>query len=192
MQETAYILKSATQNSLLILDEIGRGTSTFDGVSIAWSILEYISKELNCKTLFATHYHELIELADTLENCENLSVRVEDDGVSSPVFLHKIATGAVDKSYGIHVAEMAGMPSSILTRAIELLAEFESEKEIYNGRIESSTFEASTIIVQPSLVFEDRTHLGLQLKEELDKIDVNQLTPLEALQKLYELKKSID
>jgi DNA mismatch repair protein MutS len=125
MTETANILNNATPKSLVILDEIGRGTSTYDGVSLAWAITEHLHDAIGCRTLFATHYHELAQLADKLAGLRNYNVQVKewDDEI---VFLHKIAAGAADKSYGIQVARLAGIPLEVVRRAREVLGELES------------------------------------------------------------------
>ena len=125
MTEAANILNNATQHSLVILDEIGRGTSTYDGVSLAWAITEYLHDDVGCRALFATHYHELAELAEKLPALRNYNVLVQEDK-EGIVFLHKIAPGSTDKSYGIHVARLAGVPEPVLERAREVLAELES------------------------------------------------------------------
>src|SRR5262249_41658103 len=125
MTEAANILNNATARSLVILDEIGRGTSTYDGVSLAWGITEYLHDNLGCRTLFATHYHELAQLAERLPALRNYNVLVHEapDGI---IFLHKVAAGSADKSYGIHVAQRAGVPAEVLARAREVLAELEA------------------------------------------------------------------
>jgi DNA mismatch repair protein MutS len=127
MTETARILNTATARSLVVLDEIGRGTSTYDGLSLAWAVVEHLHDAIGCRTLFATHYHELTQLEDQLDGVANLNVTVQEweGGV---VFLHKIAPGAADKSYGIHVAELAGVPRSVNARAAEILAELETPR----------------------------------------------------------------
>src|SRR5205807_8488898 len=124
MTDAANILYNATERSLVSLDEIGRGTSTYDGVSLAWAITEYLHDEIGCRALFATHYHELAELAQKLPALRNYNVLVQEyqDEI---IFLHKISPGSADKSYGIHVARLAGMPQSVLQRAREVLAELE-------------------------------------------------------------------
>jgi DNA mismatch repair protein MutS len=133
MQEAANILNNATAHSLIVLDEIGRGTSTFDGISIAWAVAEYLhnTPQVKAKTLFATHYHELTDLAITLKGVKNYTVQVREHG-DGIVFLRKIVPGAADKSYGIHVARLAGMPSEVVERAREILANLE-EGEIEAG-----------------------------------------------------------
>jgi DNA mismatch repair protein MutS len=129
MQEAANILNNATAKSFIVLDELGRGTSTFDGVSIAWAIVEYIYKNIKAKTLFATHYHELIDLVDKLDKAKNYCVTVKetDTGV---IFLRKVIPGGIDRSYGIEVAKLAGLPKPLTDRAYEILKELESELKI--------------------------------------------------------------
>lgn len=183
MEETAYILRQASENSLLILDEIGRGTSTYDGVSLAWAILEYLHNEIKPRTLFATHYHELIELTQSLESADNLSVSVEDDGVSTPVFLHKIRAGAVDKSYGVHVATMAGIPKGVVNRANELLGDLEGK---------TVSRQHQPLVRYQESLFDNTDKKAIELKEKIAALDLNNLTPLEALQKLAEIKGSIE
>lgn len=128
MSEVSHILKNATDKSLVILDEIGRGTSTYDGISLAWSIVEYIEKHIKCKTLFATHYHELTELENEFKEVKNYSIAVKDDG-ENIIFLRKIIDQAADKSYGIYVAKLAKLPDEVITRSSELLKDL--EKIIY-------------------------------------------------------------
>ena len=131
MQEAANILNNATARSLIVLDEIGRGTSTFDGISIAWSVVEHLHNTPSCKarTLFATHYHELTDLASSLNGVKNYTVQVREQG-DSVVFLRRIVPGAADKSYGIHVARLAGMPASVIDRAQVILAGLEGQKAV--------------------------------------------------------------
>jgi DNA mismatch repair protein MutS len=129
MNETASILHNASSKSLIILDEIGRGTSTFDGVSIAWSVAEHIATSVKAKTLFATHYHVMNKLADSYANVSNYTVAVKEDG-HDVIFLHKIIKGSTDKSYGIHVARLAGLPANVISRALELQKKFESEDKM--------------------------------------------------------------
>ena len=131
MSEVSHILKNATDKSLVILDEIGRGTSTYDGISLAWSIVEYIEKHIKCKTLFATHYHELTELENEFKEVKNYSIAVKDDG-ENIIFLRKIIDQAADKSYGIYVAKLAKLPDEVITRSSELLKDLE-KNHIYNG-----------------------------------------------------------
>ena len=173
MTETARILNTATRRSLIILDEIGRGTSTYDGVSLAWSIVEFIHERLQARTLFATHYHELTDLSSTLERLANLNVSVKEweDNV---VFLHKIVEGSADKSYGIHVAKLAGVPRSVNERATEILGQLEASHG--GGKISiPSSSKASDM--QMSL-FGGQDH---PLLEDIKETDLNSLTPLEAM-----------
>ncbi len=175
MVETANILHNATPRSLLILDEIGRGTSTYDGVSIAWAVVEYIHNHpsVRAKSLFATHYHELTQLANLLPGVKNYNVAVtEADG--QVVFLHKIIAGGADKSYGIHVAQLAGLPKPVILRANEIMTELEKT----SGRtVRINDFEPQQIALFPETN---------PLLEEIHNIDMNSLSPIEALNKLYE------
>jgi DNA mismatch repair protein MutS len=175
MVETANILHHATSRSLLILDEIGRGTSTYDGVSIAWAVIEFVHNHphLRAKTLFATHYHELTQLAELLPGIRNYNVAVsEADG--KVVFLHKIVPGGADRSYGIHVAQLAGLPSPVIQRAREIMAELEKT----SGRAVRIDPHAA----QQAMLFPETS----PLLEELKEVDVNALSPIEALNKLFE------
>jgi len=178
MVEAANILHHATARSLLILDEIGRGTSTYDGVSIAWAVIEYIHNHphLRAKTLFATHYHELTQLAELLPGIRNYNVAVsEADG--KVVFLHKIIPGGADRSYGIHVAQLAGLPAPVIQRASEIMAELEKT----TGRAVKIDPHAA----QQAMLFPETS----PLLEELKEMDVNSLSPIEALNKLFEWQK---
>jgi DNA mismatch repair protein MutS len=178
MIETANILHHATPRSLLILDEIGRGTSTYDGVSIAWAIVEYIHNHphLRAKTLFATHYHELTQLAELLPGVRNYNVAVsEADG--RVVFLHKIVPGGADRSYGIHVGQLAGLPKPVVVRAGEILEQLEAS---------SGKAVRFNPVVPHQLALFPETNPFL---DELDKLDINTLSPIEALNKLYEWQK---
>ncbi len=181
MVETANILNNATNRSLLILDEIGRGTSTYDGLSLAWAIIEYVHNHprLKAKTLFATHYHELIDLSNMLPGVSNYNVAVSEEG-DDVVFLHRIVAGGADKSYGIHVAKLAGLPKPLIQRAEEIL-----------DKLETSGGSATP---PPAEVFERPQQMALfpqtnPLLDELGALDVNTLTPLDALTKLYEWQK---
>ena len=175
MVETANILHHATRRSLLILDEVGRGTSTYDGVSIAWAVVEYLHNhpKLRARTLFATHYHELTRLAETLPGVRNYNVAVSEEG-GRVVFLHKIVPGGADRSYGIHVAELAGLPRPVINRAQEILSQLESD---------SRQLRASERVSTRQLALFPETN---PLVEELKGLDVTSLTPLEALNKLFE------
>ncbi len=179
MVETANILNNATPRSLLILDEIGRGTSTYDGISIAWAVVEYLHNhpERRARTLFATHYHELIELADRLPGVQNVNLAVAEEG-GQVVFLHKVVPGGADRSYGIHVAQLAGVPRPVIHRAQELLEGLESGK-----------FRPGTPAPRPyqPVLFADEH----PVVEELRRLDISQMTPLEAINKLYELQQKV-
>ena len=175
MVETANILHNATQRSLLILDEIGRGTSTYDGVSIAWATVEYIHNhpQLRSKTLFATHYHELTQLAELLPGVRNYNVAVsEADG--NVVFLHKVVPGGADRSYGIHVAHLAGLPNPVVQRAGEILKQLEASS--------GKAVRIDPNMPQQLALFPETN----PLLDELENLDVNSLSPIEALNKLYE------
>ncbi len=178
MVEAANILHHATQRSLIIFDELGRGTSTYDGLSIAWAVIEYIHNhpQLRAKTLFATHYHELTELAERLPHVVNYNVAVAEEG-DTVVFLHRIAPGPADKSYGIHVAQMAGLPRPVVHRAEEILQELEKQ-----GSVSPLGVEQGAEAIQLTL-FGGPNPVG----EALKQLDINALSPLEALNKLYEL-----
>jgi DNA mismatch repair protein MutS len=175
MVEAANILHHATSKSLLILDEIGRGTSTYDGLSIAWSVVEYIHNhpKLRSRTLFATHYHELTQLSDILPGVRNYNVAVSEEG-GDVVFLHIIVPGGADKSYGIHVGELAGLPRSVINRAQEILALLESEARDLKNRQE---FDVRQLTFLPTTT---------PLLEEIKSLEIDALAPLDALNKLYE------
>ena len=187
MVETANILINATPRSLIILDEIGRGTSTYDGLSIARAVAEYIHSYpgLGAKTLFATHYHELVELAGFLPRVKNFNVAVSEEG-GEVTFLYKIVPGGVDKSYGIHVAKLAGLPKSVVHRAREVLEELEEDSRTASARRSLKGRRRRKEAVPEQLPL-----LGQKspLIEELEKLDIDSLTPLEAITKLYELQK---
>ncbi|MCI0532164.1 MAG: DNA mismatch repair protein MutS [candidate division Zixibacteria bacterium] len=183
MNETANILNNATPRSLILLDEVGRGTSTFDGLSIAWAVTEFIhnNPRLSARTLFATHYHELTRLAEFLPKVKNYNVAVKE-WQDEIIFLHKIVPGGCDDSYGIQVAKLAGIPVEVLKRASQILFELEQGevkvKTSASGRLEAGKYQASLFEPQPS-----------PLETELGKIDPEKLSPLEALNKLAEWKK---
>ncbi|MBI4288661.1 MAG: DNA mismatch repair protein MutS [Chloroflexi bacterium] len=192
MTETANILNNATSRSLIILDEIGRGTSTYDGISIARAVAEYIHNhpKLGAKTLFATHYHELVDLAAFLPRVKNFNVGVVEEG-GKVVFLRKIVPGGADKSYGIHVAQLAGLPRAVIHRAQEILSELESGQvrgasAVHRvGRVERVGRKAP---VEQLPLLPARS----QVEDELARLDIDSLTPLEALTRLYELKKKAE
>ena len=180
MEETANILNHATPRSLVILDEIGRGTSTYDGISIAQAVAEYIHNypKLGAKTLFATHYYELVELANILPRVKNFNVAVAEEG-GKVVFLRKIIPGGADKSYGIHVAQLAGLPRSVIHRAQEVLVELESDRgrKGVPERMHKPQPQQLPLFSPPSPIL-----------DQLLELDIDSMTPLEALNKLYELK----
>ncbi|BBB48403.1 DNA mismatch repair protein MutS [Pelolinea submarina] len=182
MIETANILHNATDKSLLILDEIGRGTSTYDGLSIAWAVLEYIHNHprLKSRTLFATHYHELTQLPDVLPNIKNYNVAVSEVD-NQVIFLHKIVPGGADRSYGIHVAQLAGIPGPVITRANEILAQLEGQSRQLELKDEASHPTQMALFTQDSPVLKD-----------IKKLDPNSLSPIEALNKIYQWKKDLD
>jgi DNA mismatch repair protein MutS len=182
MVETASILSQSSSRSLLILDEVGRGTSTYDGLAIARAVVEYIhnNPKIRAKTLFATHYHELTELARYLPHVANYNVAVTEEG-SKVIFLHKIVPGGADRSYGIHVAQIAGIPKAVISRANEILEELEGNADFRERR---ERIHDSFSGVQLSFLGPE-TH---PLIEEIKALDVDSLSPLEALNKLYELR----
>ncbi|MDF2676683.1 MAG: mismatch repair protein MutS [Bacillota bacterium] len=189
MSEVSNILKNATENSLLILDEIGRGTSTYDGLSIAWSVVEYITKNIKAKTLFATHYHELSELESKLKSVKNYRILIKetDDKI---IFLRKIAEGSIDKSYGIQVANLAGLPNEVVKRANEILKMLDDsdinkpfakrKKERINDNFQVSLFEAS-------LTESNANKKQEEFIDNVKNIDINNLTPIKALTLLNEI-----
>jgi DNA mismatch repair protein MutS len=180
MVEAAYILNHATSKSLIVLDEIGRGTSTYDGISIAWAMVEYIHNHprLGSKTLFATHYHELTDLSEVLPHVHNYNVAVAEEG-DRVVFLHHIVPGGADKSYGIHVAQLAGMPRPVIHRAEQILEQLERD-----AARSPSQAPPRAEMLQLSLFGTASPAL-----EALQSLDVNSLTPIEALTRLYELQR---
>ncbi len=206
MNETANILNNATQNSLVILDEIGRGTSTFDGLSIAWAVSEHLldEKRMGAKTLFATHYHELVELASKYKRAKNYNVAVHEDG-EKVTFLRKVVPGGADQSYGIHVARLAGLPRSVIVRAQQILEVLEqhnlsvetdgvankpqkANQKIPHAkrRITRSTLQSDSLQMA---LFTPKTH---PLIEEIRQLELSQITPLDAVNILYDLKAKAD
>ncbi len=184
MTETAAILHTATARSLILLDEVGRGTSTYDGLAIAWAAIEYLHARVHAKTLFATHYFELTELAEQLSGVKNYHVSVKETG-GSVVFLRRVEPGAADRSYGIEVAKLAGLPNEVVVRAREVLAEHESSEHRLSGHL---TPGAEPGRPTQLTIF---TPLSQPVLEKLREMDLNRLTPLEALNLLAELKKEI-
>ena len=200
MTEVANILRNATRNSLLVLDEIGRGTSTFDGLSIAWAVIEHISSTrlLGAKTLFATHYHELTELEGTIAGVKNYCIAVKEQG-DDIVFLRKIVRGGADKSYGIQVAKLAGVPESVILRAKEIAEELSNAditaraKEIAEV---SANIAQRKVVPRPDevdmqqLTFFD-TVKDDDIIKELSELEINSMTPVDAMNTLYRLQNKL-
>jgi DNA mismatch repair protein MutS len=182
MSETSAILHNATARSLVLLDEIGRGTSTYDGVAIAWAVTEHLHDRVGCKTMFATHYHELMQLPERLQHARNYNVAVREAG-DTVVFLHRLEPGGTDRSYGIHVGQLAGLPSQVVTRAREVLATLEGEHRMVPGPPPSLSSDPGQLPL-----FND-THGPDPMVEELKLLDVNALTPLEALNRLADFQR---
>jgi DNA mismatch repair protein MutS len=191
MSETSAILHTATARSLVLLDEIGRGTSTYDGVAIAWAVSEHLHDRVGCKTMFATHYHELMQLPETLQHARNLNVAVREvEG--KVVFLHRLEAGGTDRSYGVHVAELAGLPARVVARARELLVTLEAEHRVAPGAppvvdpAQADLFAARPPAADPRAAGPD------PLREDLKSMNVDALTPLEALNRLAALKRKAE
>lgn len=181
MNEAANILNNATKKSLILLDEVGRGTATFDGLSIAWAIVEHLhdNNEINARTLFATHYHELSVLEDKLKRLKNFHVEVRevDDKI---IFLRKISEGSGDKSYGIQVAKMAGLPSSVIIRAKQILIQkFENNDQLTNNLINDDLISPIDKIENEEII---------KLRGEIENLNINDITPVQALSILNEIK----
>lgn len=197
MNEVANILRNATSKSLLILDEIGRGTSTFDGLSIAWAVVEHISnpKLLGAKTLFATHYHELTELEGKLDSVNNYCIAVKENG-DDIVFLRKIVKGGADRSYGIQVAKLAGLPDSVIERAKEIAEQLLAND--ITDTVKSISVDNGHKHKKEHLDEVDMTQISLfdtvkddDIIDELRRIDIGNMTPLDALNKLYQLQNKV-
>ena len=177
MLEASYACLNATENSLILFDELGRGTATFDGMSLAQAILEFIHENIGCKTLFSTHYHELTDLDKTLPKLKNKHVSAKEEN-GNITFLHKVKDGSVDKSYGINVAKLASLPDFVISRAEEILKIYEN-KETKRDKIIQTTLP---------LQFENKNSVVI---EELKKLNILNITPIEALNILNELKKKV-
>jgi DNA mismatch repair protein MutS len=186
MTETARILNTASSRSLVILDEIGRGTSTYDGVSLAWAIVEYLHDHIGCRTLFATHYHELTELQQTFNGVRNWNVKIQE-WEEKIVFLHKIVQGAADKSYGIQVAKLAGVPDWVNRRADQILKNLESQSRDDQEQVKSATSKKGSDL--QLTLFEYADH---PLLEKIRGLDTNHMTPIQALQVLGEMQTQVD
>jgi DNA mismatch repair protein MutS len=189
MTETASILNNLSNRSLVLMDEIGRGTSTYDGISIAWSIVEYLHQHPNskAKTLFATHYHELNQLAADFPRIKNFNVSVKEVG-NKVIFMRTLKEGGSEHSFGIHVAQMAGMPNPIVLRASEIMSHLEKDKSTKEKNAKLSTVPKSNFQLQ---LFEMDPKLA-EAKKLLDELDINTISPIEALLKLHELKKKME
>jgi len=186
MTEAAAILNTATARSLVLLDEVGRGTATFDGLSIAWAVVEYLQTHTQAKTLFATHYHELTELEDLLPGVRNYHVSVKESG-SNIVFLRKVEPGSADKSYGVEVARLAGLPTSVIDRAREILARHEQSEHNLSERLTAKKDRGESAPVQLTIF----TPLNAEIVRAIEQADLDNMKPLEALNLLAELKKQI-
>jgi len=187
MSEVAQILRNATSKSLIVLDEIGRGTSTYDGMAIARSVLEYCADSVNglgAKTMFATHYHELAALETELDGVKNYQIAVKKRG-SEIVFLRRIIPGGADRSYGVEVAKLAGLPERLVRRARTLLKALESGETLADSELLPTELEDES-----QLTLENE--LKLEIIEKLRNTDINTLSPIEAINLLFELKRSID
>ena len=184
MQEANYALQNATKNSLILFDEIGRGTATFDGLALAQAIVEYVHEKIGCTTLFSTHYHELVRLEESLSRLKNIHVSAKDES-GKVIFLHKVKDGPVDKSYGINVAALAKLPKSLIARSKDILEKLESENHAHNVDLTLFNFDDN---------FEEEQEVVVQNHEvidELAEIDVNTLTPIEALNLIVKFKQKI-
>jgi DNA mismatch repair protein MutS len=190
MTETASIMNNLSSRSLILMDEIGRGTSTYDGISIAWSILEFLHNhpKAKAKTLFATHYHELNQLEEDLERVKNYNVSVQEEG-NKIIFLRKLQKGGSEHSFGIHVAQMAGMPNAIVERANEVLGYLEKEKIHHQLQEKAKEVPKNTQTISQLSLFEPYNPELEKVKKFFKEIDINTLSPIEALMKLNELKK---
>jgi DNA mismatch repair protein MutS len=182
MSETSAILHNATARSLVLLDEIGRGTSTYDGVAIAWAVTEHLHDRVGCKTMFATHYHELMQLPERLQHARNYNVAVRETG-DTVVFLHRLEPGGTDRSYGIHVAQLAGLPQAVVGRAREILVTLEGEHRMVPGPPPPLSRDPGQLPL-----FGERSEPD-PMMEELESLDVDTLTPLEALNRLADFKR---
>ncbi|PZM80142.1 DNA mismatch repair protein MutS [Candidatus Gracilibacteria bacterium] len=194
MTEVANILNNATKKSFIVLDEIGRGTSTYDGISIATAITEYIHDRIGAKTIFATHYHELTELEKELEKASNFRVEVKEDG-KNVVFLREIVKGGADKSYGIEVARLSGVPQEVLTRSKKILKKLETRRAIIENKIKTEQMLLFSNVLEEEEPEEENENFSdseIKVLEMLRKLSLNSLSPLESLLKLNEIKTILD
>ena len=192
MNETASILNNISPRSLILLDEIGRGTSTYDGISIAWAIAEYLheNKKAKCKTLFATHYHELNEMTHKFERIKNFNVSVKEVG-KKILFIRKLVEGGSEHSFGIHVAKMAGMPAQVIKRSEQILNDLEAMHSEVGGKKNKDEIKSTLNDSMQLSFFQLNDPVLEQIHEELKNVDINALTPVDALLKLNEIKKLI-
>lgn len=192
MKEACNALLNATKNSLILFDELGRGTATYDGMSLAQAILEYVNKNIGCKTLFSTHYHELTALSKEMGTIKNVHVDAHEEN-GEVTFLHKVVSGPIDKSYGIHVAKLAHMPEELLKRASEILSVYEA-KDTKNKKVEQVSFfdEEEAPKEQKPEVKTEIQYINSEVEEELKNINVDNLRPIDALNSLYKLKEIMD
>ena len=185
MVETAAILNQATERSFVILDEIGRGTATFDGLSIAWAAIEYLHEANRCRALFATHYHELTALAGRLPRLVNLTMRVKEWN-NEVIFLHEVMPGTADRSYGIQVARLAGLPAAVVERARTILAELEDTQR--QAPVEKMIDDLPLFSAKPARVTQPMNDAPDELRVEVENLDPDSLSPREALEALYRIK----
>ena len=192
MKEACNALLNATRSSLILFDELGRGTATYDGMSLAQAILEYVNKNIGCKTLFSTHYHELTALSKEMSTIKNVHVDAHEEN-GEVTFLHKVVSGPIDKSYGIHVAKLAHMPEELLKRASEILSVYEA-KDTKDKKVEQVSFfdEEETPEEQKTKVKTEIQYIKSEVEEELKNINVDNLRPIDALNSLYKLKEIMD
>ena len=177
MNEANNAISNATSNSLVLFDELGRGTATFDGMALAQSIIEYIHDFIKCKTLFSTHYHELTDLENNLKSLKNKHVSAKEEE-GKITFLHKVLDGSVDKSYGINVAALANLPEEIISRASDILKIYENKEKVRDIKVQTSL----------NLDFSPKKNI---IEEEIKSIDILNITPMDAINIIYELKKKI-
>jgi DNA mismatch repair protein MutS len=196
MSEVSSILENATKNSLIILDEVGRGTSTFDGLSIAWAVVDYISQRIGAKTLFATHYHELTELEGKLHGVKNYCISVKEHG-EDIIFLRKIIRGGADQSYGIQVAKLSGLPEEVVLKSKEILKKLE-ESDINKNIKGNINDEVAVSCVQKPSVKDDAMQISLfdfresEIITEIKSMDILNITPMDAMNYLYKLYQKVN
>ncbi|HHY13467.1 MAG TPA: DNA mismatch repair protein MutS, partial [Thermoanaerobacterales bacterium] len=193
MKEVALILREATNKSLIVLDEVGRGTSTYDGMSIAWAVVEYIHEHIRAKTLFATHYHELTNLENKLLKVKNYSIAVKEKG-DDVVFLRKVVKGGADKSYGVHVAHLAGLPQKVINNAQKIIKDLEGNEKIQKSNPSNGLHVKNSkhCIKVENKQLKIANYAHEQILEEINALDILTITPIEALNFLYEIKKKVN